>query len=61
LPENAGNLMDVLDFYYAKIPVLGICLGHQAIGAFFDGDIIKAQKPMHGKLSQIVHFGDDIF
>jgi anthranilate synthase/aminodeoxychorismate synthase-like glutamine amidotransferase len=61
LPENAGNLMDVLDFYYAKIPVLGICLGHQAIGAFFDGKIIKAQKPMHGKLSQIVQFGDDIF
>lgn len=61
LPGNAGRLMHVLDFYHSKIPVLGICLGHQAIGKFFNGEITKAQKPVHGKLSQISHSGDKIF
>lgn len=61
LPANAGKLMQVLDYYHTKIPVLGICLGHQAIGKFFKGEIVKAQKPMHGKLSQISHHNDAIF
>lgn len=61
LPTKAGNLMHVLEYYHKKIPVLGICLGHQAIGEFFNGEIIKAQTPMHGKLSQISHSGDAIF
>lgn len=61
LPAHAGKLMQVLEYYHDKKPVLGICLGHQAIGEFFNGAIIKAQKPMHGKLSQIAHTGDVIF
>jgi len=61
IPKKAGNLMKVIEHYYHKIPVLGICLGHQAIADFFSGDIIKAQKPMHGKISKISHEGDHIF
>ena len=61
IPNKAGNLMKVIEHYHDKIPVLGICLGHQAIADFFNGDIIKAQQPMHGKISNIGHEGDLIF
>ena len=61
IPANAGNLMQALDFYYTKVPVLGICLGHQAIGKFFNGEIKKAQYPKHGKISEISHEGDVLF
>ena len=61
IPQNAGNLMKALDYYHEKIPVLGICLGHQAIAKFFNGSIEKAQIPMHGKLSLICHENDAIF
>lgn len=60
-PKNAGYLMNVLEYYHGKVPVLGICLGHQAIALFFNGSIEKAQKPMHGKLSHIHHEKDAIF
>ena len=60
-PEKAGHLMEVLEYYHDKIPVLGICLGHQAIGAFFNGKIIKSKRPMHGKTSIIYHHGDALF
>ncbi len=60
-PANAGNLMKILDYYYDRIPVLGICLGHQAICKYFNGDLIKAQKPMHGKTSKLIHDGDRLF
>ncbi len=52
-PEKAGNLMEVLDFYIGKLPILGICLGHQAIGQYFGASLEKATKPMHGKISKI--------
>jgi len=52
-PEKAGNLMDILAYYYDKIPILGVCLGHQAIGQFFGADLVRSEKPMHGKVSQI--------
>lgn len=61
IPSKAGNLMQVLDFYYTKMPVLGICLGHQAIGEFFKGAIKKARHPRHGKISNIIHDGDVLF
>jgi len=61
IPTKAGNLMRVIKYYYQKIPILGICLGHQAIGEFFGGEIIKAQQPMHGKLSRVHHDLDPIF
>jgi anthranilate synthase component 2 len=61
IPVKAGNLMDVVSYYHDKKPVLGICLGHQAIVEFFDGEIAKASKPMHGKISSISHSNDFIF
>lgn len=61
IPKQAGHLMKIIDYYQRKIPVLGICLGHQAIAEYFHGDIVKARRPMHGKLSKIAHNGDAIF
>ena len=53
-PSKSGVLMEVLDYYIGKLPILGICLGHQAIGQYFGAELIKADKPMHGKISQII-------
>ena len=53
IPEDSGNIFEVLEHYFEKIPVLGICLGHQAIGSFFGAELIKAAAPMHGKISSI--------
>ncbi len=61
IPKNAGFLMKVIDFYAGKVPILGICLGHQAIVEFFKGSLKKAQKPMHGKISEIANYSDPIF
>lgn len=52
-PETAGRLLDFTNHYLGKIPVLGICLGHQAIGVLKGSELIKAKKPMHGKVSTI--------
>jgi anthranilate synthase component 2 len=52
-PQEAGNLMQILDYYHDKLSILGVCLGHQAIGEFFGATLTKAQKPMHGKISKI--------
>jgi anthranilate synthase component 2 len=49
-PAKAGNLMKILDWYVGKLPILGICLGHQAIGEFFGGKLVKCKKPVHGKV-----------
>jgi len=61
VPKNAGNLLCIIEYYYRKLPILGICLGHQAIGEFFGSKIVKAQKPMHGKISKIYHTNDPLF
>lgn len=61
IPKNAGNLIEIIAYYHSKKPMLGICLGHQAINTFFGGEIAKAEKPMHGKLSTVHHNGSDIF
>ncbi len=53
-PQKAGNLMAVLEHYELKLPILGICLGHQAIGEYFGAELVKAEKPMHGKISEII-------
>ncbi|MEN7547052.1 aminodeoxychorismate/anthranilate synthase component II [Rapidithrix thailandica] len=53
VPAQAGNLMAILEHFYQRVPVLGICLGQQAIGEFFGGRLVKARKPMHGKVSRI--------
>ncbi|MBU4319869.1 MAG: aminodeoxychorismate/anthranilate synthase component II [Thermodesulfovibrionales bacterium] len=54
-PKEAGVSVDVIKYFAGKIPILGVCLGHQAIGAAFGGDIIRAPRLMHGKTSMIYH------
>jgi len=60
-PEQAGITMDVIRALGASTPVLGVCLGHQAIGAAFGGMIVRASAPMHGKTSTIEHDGRGVF
>lgn len=60
-PKEAGVSVDVIKYLAGKIPILGVCLGHQAIGAAFDGDIIRAPRLMHGKTSMIYHDGKTIY
>lgn len=60
-PVKAGNLLQVLDYYHDKLPVLGICLGHQAIGQYFGSQVVKASRPMHGKISKVRLKSDPIF
>nr|YP_009393027.1 Anthranilate synthase component II [Bostrychia moritziana]ARW61589.1 Anthranilate synthase component II [Bostrychia moritziana] len=60
-PENSGICLDIINEYANKIPILGICLGHQVIGHIYGGRITKLDKPMHGKISFISHDQKDIF
>lgn len=60
-PEDAGISCDVIRVFAGKIPILGVCLGHQAIGYVYGGRIIGAKKLMHGKTSMIYHNGKAIF
>ena len=60
-PEAAGISMEVIQQFYKKTPILGICLGHQAIGAAFGANVIGAKQIMHGKTSEIEHTGTDLF
>ncbi|MEO1053881.1 MAG: aminodeoxychorismate/anthranilate synthase component II [Bacteroidota bacterium] len=60
-PDQSGCQNQVIDFYKDKLPMLGICLGHQAIGQFFGAQLTKAIKPMHGKLSEIICSEDYLF
>lgn len=60
-PEESGFLMSFVDAYIQKLPILGICLGHQAIGAYFGAKLIHAQRPMHGQKNQIRHSSHPLF
>ncbi|MEM7107233.1 MAG: aminodeoxychorismate/anthranilate synthase component II [Bacteroidota bacterium] len=60
-PENSGNLLKVIEHYHNKLPLLGICLGHQAIGQYFGACLQKALRPMHGKISEIDIEPDPLF
>ncbi len=60
-PENAGIICEIIKKFYASIPILGICLGHQAIGYAFGGTICQAPQIMHGKISKIFHLKKEIF
>ena len=60
-PQEAGISIDLIRHFAGKLPILGVCLGHQAIGAAFGGNIIRASTLMHGKTSQVEHDGRGIF
>ena len=60
-PKQAGVSLELIKTFKGKFPILGVCLGHQAIGEAFGGKIIKAPVPMHGKLSRIKHDANYLF
>jgi anthranilate synthase/aminodeoxychorismate synthase-like glutamine amidotransferase len=60
-PEQAGVTMDAIRHFGSTVPILGVCLGHQAIGAVFGGSVVRATVPMHGKTSTIEHDGRGVF
>ena len=60
-PNEAGVSLDTVAYFAGKIPLLGICLGHQSIGQSFGGDIVRAKVVMHGKTSMIHHNGSGVF
>ena len=63
-PQDAGISMDLIRHFASsgkRVPILGVCLGHQAIGAVFGGEVVRAAKLMHGKTSQVEHDGRTIF
>ena len=60
-PKNAGISLELIDYFYDKKPILGICLGHQCIGEVFGGKIVIADKIMHGKTSNLSHTKSSIF
>jgi len=60
-PAKAGISVEVIKCFSGKVPVLGVCLGHQSVGAAFGGEIVKAGKLMHGKTSEVRHDGKTLF
>ena len=60
-PQEAGISIELIQRFAGKVPILGVCLGHQAIGAAFGGDVVRAPKLMHGKTSEVEHDGKTIF
>ena len=60
-PKDAGISLDILREFKGKLPILGVCLGHQAIGEAFGGNVIRAKQVMHGKTSLIAHTGEGVF
>ena len=60
-PQQAGISIELIRHFAAKVPVLGVCLGHQAIGAAFGGNVVRAPHLMHGKTSQVTHDNQTIF
>ncbi|HKC56170.1 MAG TPA: aminodeoxychorismate/anthranilate synthase component II [Vicinamibacterales bacterium] len=60
-PEDAGVSVDVIRRFGPTTPILGVCLGHQAIGVVYGGIVCRAQAPMHGKTSTVVHDGKGVF
>ena len=60
-PQEAGISIDLFRHFTGKLPILGVCLGHQALGAAFGGNVVRAPHLMHGKTSQVTHDGRTVF
>ncbi len=60
-PQEAGISIDLIKHFTGKVPMLGVCLGHQALGAAFGGDVVRAKTLMHGKVSKVEHDGRTLF
>ena len=60
-PNEAGVSVAAIKHFAGQLPILGVCLGHQAIGQAFGGEVVRAPEPMHGKVSPVTHQGTDIF
>lgn len=60
-PNEAGCSLDAIRYFSGRIPVLGVCLGHQALGQAFGARVVRAQQLMHGKTSSVTHRGDVLF
>ncbi len=59
-PEDSGITLAVIERFFEQVPILGVCLGHQAIGMVFGAELVRAAKPMHGKVSQVYHDGKGV-
>jgi anthranilate synthase component 2 len=60
-PQEAGISIELIRYFTGKVPILGVCLGHQALGAAFGGDVVRAPQLMHGKTSPVEHDGRTLF
>ena len=60
-PDKAGICLDLVRGAAGKVPILGVCLGHQTIGQVFGGKVVRAPEMMHGKVSQVYHHGDPLY
>ncbi|NMZ66572.1 aminodeoxychorismate/anthranilate synthase component II [Pseudomonas oryzihabitans] len=60
-PNEAGIALATLERFAGKLPVLGVCLGHQSLGQAFGGEVVRAREPMHGKTSPVYHNGEGVF
>ncbi|QKS69663.1 aminodeoxychorismate/anthranilate synthase component II [Paenalkalicoccus suaedae] len=60
-PNEAGISMEAIEAFKGEIPIFGVCLGHQSIAQVFGGDVVRAERLMHGKTSEILHKGESVF